>query len=154
MLADNPGDWAFHCHKSHHTMNAMGHDMRNMIGVSHKDLAKAVGKLAPDAMVMGSTGMSMGNMEMPAPDNTLPMMTGTGQFGPIEMGGMFTVMKIREGMARDDYSDPGPYKFPQGTVAWEVDAPAAAPARQDTPAASPPATKGKDHKSMHKGMKM
>ena len=48
-------------------------------------------------------------MEMPAPDNTLPMMTGFGQFGPIEMGGMFTVMKIREGLARDDYSDPGPY---------------------------------------------
>ncbi|MBX9727521.1 MAG: multicopper oxidase domain-containing protein [Sphingopyxis sp.] len=20
------GDWALHCHKSHHTMNAMGHD--------------------------------------------------------------------------------------------------------------------------------
>jgi FtsP/CotA-like multicopper oxidase with cupredoxin domain len=25
FVADNPGDWAFHCHKSHHTMNAMGH---------------------------------------------------------------------------------------------------------------------------------
>jgi hypothetical protein len=129
-------------------MNAMGHDMRNMIGVSHKDLAKAVGKLAPDAMVMGSTGMSMGNMEMPAPDNTLPMMTGTGQFGPIEMGGMFTVMKIREGLARDDYRDPGPYKFPPGTVAYEVDAPAGAPARQGTPAtkgssSSPPVVPAK-----------
>ena len=63
-------------------------------------------------MVMGSTGMAMGNMEMPAPDNTLPMMTGTGQFGPIEMGGMFTVMKIREDLARDDYRDPGPYQYP------------------------------------------
>ena len=37
---------------------------------------------------------------MPLPANTLPMMTGTGQFGPIEMGGMFTVMKVREGLAR------------------------------------------------------
>ncbi|RRB43237.1 copper oxidase, partial [Escherichia coli] len=107
-----------HCHKSHHTMNSMGHDMRNMIGVSKKDLAKAVGKLAPDAMVMGSTGMAMGEMEMPMPDNTLMMMSGSGQFGPIEMGGMFSVMKIREGMARDDYKDPGPYKNPQGTVAY------------------------------------
>jgi hypothetical protein len=130
VLADNPGDWAFHCHKSHHTMNAMGHDMRNMIGVSRKDLAKAVGKLAPDAMVMGQSGMAMGNMEMPAPDNTLPMMSGAGQFGPIEMGGMFTVMKIREDLARDDYRDPGPYQFPQGTVAYEVASPAAEPARQ------------------------
>jgi len=120
FVADNPGDWAFHCHKSHHTMNAMGHDMRNLIGVSRQDLARAVGKLAPDGMVMGNTGMAMGSMEMPAPDNTLPMMTGNGQFGPIEMGGMFTVVKVREGLARDDYRDPGTYQFPKGTVAYEV----------------------------------
>jgi FtsP/CotA-like multicopper oxidase with cupredoxin domain len=151
VLADNPGDWAFHCHKSHHTMNSMGHNVRNLIGVSRKELARAVGKLAPDAMVMGTTGMSMGNMEMPAPDNTLPMMTGRGQFGPIEMGGMFTVMKIREGMARDDYSDPGHYKFPQGSVAYEVDAPAATPARRETPATS--VGKGSKQAPM-KGMKM
>jgi len=92
---------------------------------------KRLGKLAPDAMVMGSTGMAMGEMEMPMPDNTLMMMTGSGQFGPIEMGGMFTVMKIREGLARDDYKDPGPYKNPQGTVAYEVETPVSEPARQD-----------------------
>jgi hypothetical protein len=146
MLADNPGDWAFHCHKSHHAMNAMGHDVRNLIGVSRKDLAKAVGQLAPDAMAMGETGMAMGDMEMPAPDNTLPMMTGTGQFGPIEMGGMFTVMKIREGLGRDDYSDPGPYRFPDGTVAYEVASagvppPPSAPAK--APGTSKPLMKGK-----------
>ena len=34
---------------------------------------------------MGSSGMGeMGAMEMPMPDNTLPMMTGVGQFRPIE----------------------------------------------------------------------
>ena len=32
FVADEPGDWALHCHKSHHTMNAMGHDVRNFIG--------------------------------------------------------------------------------------------------------------------------
>ena len=58
-------------------------------------------------------------MEMPLPDNTLPMMTGTGQFGAIEMGGMFTTVKIRDGLARDDYKDPGWYKHPPGTVAYE-----------------------------------
>jgi hypothetical protein len=47
-------------------------------------------------------------------------MTGSGQFGPIEMGGMFTVMKVREGLAPNDYKDPGPYKNPPGTVAHEV----------------------------------
>lgn len=148
FLADNPGDWAFHCHKSHHTMNAMGHDVRNLIGVPKQDLAKVVGKLARDAMVMGSTGMAMGDMEMPAPDNTLPMMTGSGQFGPIEMGGMFTVMKIRDGVARDDYSDPGPYKNPQGTVAYEIEAPAAEAPRQGkaTPAKKPAVNTGAKHK--------
>jgi L-ascorbate oxidase len=33
FVADNPGDWAFHCHKSHHTMNPMGHEVPTMIGV-------------------------------------------------------------------------------------------------------------------------
>ena len=127
FVANNPGDWAFHCHKTHHAMNAMGHDARNFIGASKKDLAKLVGKLAPDAMVMGPTGMAMDDMEMPAPDNTLPMMTGTGQFGPIEMGGMFTVVKVREGLAHDDYADPGPYKHPAGTVAREVQMATASP---------------------------
>jgi manganese oxidase len=151
VIADNPGDWALHCHKSHHTMNAMGHDMRNLIGVSKRDLANAVRKFAPDAMAMGSTGMAMGEMEMPTPDNTLPMMTGSAQFGPVEMGGMFTVMKIREGLARADYTDPGPYKFPAGTVAYEVEAPAEQP-RSPTDRATPP----HDMKSMSpmKGMQM
>jgi manganese oxidase len=85
-------------------------------------------------------------MEMPMPDNTLPMMTGFGQFGPIEMGGMFTVMKIREGLAANDYKDPGNYKNPQGTVAYEV-ANSSAPARQSAPADQPNAVKpGNNHK--------
>jgi hypothetical protein len=37
-------------------------------------------------MIMGERGMAdMGEMVMPLPRNTLPMMTGQGQFGPIEM---------------------------------------------------------------------
>jgi hypothetical protein len=120
FVADAPGDWAFHCHKSHHTMNAMGHDVKTFIGAPQKDLTKTIRKLLPDYMPMGSAGMAeMGSMEMPMPDNTLPMMTGFGQFGPLEMGGMFTVMKVREGLAREDYKDPGPYKHPPGTVAYE-----------------------------------
>jgi FtsP/CotA-like multicopper oxidase with cupredoxin domain len=118
--ATEPGDWAFHCHKSHHTMNAMGHDVPTMIGVDHKDVVHRINKLIPDYMVMSERGMAdMGEMEMPLPDNTLPMMTGQGQFGPMEMGGMFTVVKVREGLARNDYRDPGPYRNPERTVAYE-----------------------------------
>jgi manganese oxidase len=39
FLADEEGDWAFHCHKSHHTMNAMGHNVPTMIGVDPRDVA-------------------------------------------------------------------------------------------------------------------
>jgi len=120
FVADAPGDWAFHCHKSHHTMNAMGHGVPTMIGVDHRGIARKVMNVVPDYMVMGERGMAdMGEMEMPLPDNTLPMMTGTGPFGPIEMGGMFTVVKVREGLARNDYNDPGWYQHPPGTVAYE-----------------------------------
>jgi manganese oxidase len=105
-------------------------------------------------MPMGSTGMAeMGAMEMPLPENTLPMMTGFGQFGPIEMGGMFTLIKIREGLAANDYKDPGNYKHPAGTVAYEVptsstpapprNGPTAAP--NDRPKAVKPKTNHKGH---------
>jgi FtsP/CotA-like multicopper oxidase with cupredoxin domain len=121
FTADEPGDWAFHCHKSHHTMNAMGHNVKNFIGVQKRDLVNAIRRVASqDYMPMGSAGMAeMGEMEMPMPDNTIPMMTGFGPFGPLEMGGMFTVVKVREGIAANDYSDPGWYEHPQGTVAYE-----------------------------------
>jgi outer membrane protein TolC len=83
-------------------------------------VAEKIDKLLPDYMVMGERGMAeMGAMEMPLPDNTLPMMTGQGPFGPLEMGGMFTVVKIREGLARGDYKDPGWYRHPKGSVAYE-----------------------------------
>jgi FtsP/CotA-like multicopper oxidase with cupredoxin domain len=122
FVADAPGDWAFHCHKSHHVMNAMGHGVPTMIGVDHRGVAEKINKLLPDYMVMGERGMAeMGDMEMPLPDNTLPMMTGRGPFGPLEMGGMFTVVKIREGLARSDYKDPGWYKQPKGSAAYEWD---------------------------------
>jgi FtsP/CotA-like multicopper oxidase with cupredoxin domain len=120
FVADEPGDWAIHCHKSHHTMNAMGHSVKTYIGVNKKDLAKRIAKIAPGYMPMGSNGMGeMGSMEMQGPANTLPMMTGYAQFGPVEMGGMFSVVKVREGLAAGDYKDPGWFKNPEGTVAYE-----------------------------------
>ncbi|MDP2333899.1 MAG: copper oxidase, partial [Reyranella sp.] len=93
-------------------------------------------RLVPDYMAMGSAGMAdMGEMEMPLPDNTLPMMTGFGQFGAIEMGGMLSVVKVREGLAAGDYKDPGWYKHPPGTVAWEWKGPV--PASTSAPGPKP-----------------
>ena len=139
FVADVPGDWAIHCHKSHHTMNAMGHEVKNFIGVQKRDLVRAIrGIASPDYMPMGSAGMAeMGDMEMPMPDNTLPMMTGFGQFGPLEMGGMFSVVKVREGLAAGDYKDPGWYQHPPGTVAYEIETPAGNPPRAGKPATAP-----------------
>jgi len=122
------GDWAIHCHKSHHTMNAMGHDVPTFIGVDKSEVTKKIRKLQPEYMPMGTAGMAdMGVMEMELPDNTIPMMTGWGKHGPIEMGGMFSVVKVREGIQSNDYSDPGWYENPPGTQAseWTGDLPEA-----------------------------
>ena len=144
FVADEPGDWAFHCHKSHHTMNSMGHDLKTFLGARMRDLTAAIRRIAsPDYSPMGARGMAeMGEMQMPLPDNTLPMMTGFGQYGPMEMGGMFTVVKVREGLAADDYKDPGWYQHPQGTVAYEVQGAAGSePPRRSDPAAPSPSTR-------------
>jgi hypothetical protein len=128
------GDWAIHCHKSHHTMNAMGHDVPTMIGVDQRDVLKKITGLVPDYMAMGQHGMhEMTEMEMPLPDNTLPMMTGTGPFGPIGMGGMFSVVKVRDDIARGDYRDPGHYKHPAGTRSREYTAALPEPQRAKSP---------------------
>ena len=122
-------------------MGAMGHDVPTMIGVQHAGLVGKIQKIVPDYMVMGERGMAdMGAMEMPLPDNTAPMMTGSGQYGPLEMGGMFTVFKVRRDQKPGDYGDPGPFAHPPGTVAreWTGETPAAA--RSGTGAASSLAT--------------
>jgi hypothetical protein len=71
----------------------------------------------------------MGEMEMQIPDNTLPMMTGAGPHGAVGMGGMFTVVKVRRDQKPGDYSDPGWYKQPPGTQAYEWSGALAEPAR-------------------------
>ena len=139
FIADEPGDWAFHCHKSHHTMNAMGHNVPTMIGVDHRDVVKDITRLIPDYMVMGERGMhDMTEMEMPLPDNTAAMMTGQGPFGPVGMGGMFSMIKVRKGLKRGDYSDPGWYPHPPGTVAREYGGPVPAAPSARAPESAPP----------------
>jgi FtsP/CotA-like multicopper oxidase with cupredoxin domain len=120
-----PGDWALHCHMSHHTMNAMGHELPNNIGAAIDEVADDMRAALPGYMPMGRDGMAehqdhvdMGHMK--GPENTLPMMTGEGPFGNIEMGGMFTLIKVRDDIAPGDFRDPGWYRNPPGTVARRV----------------------------------
>ena len=120
-----PGDWAFHCHMAHHTMNAMGHDIPNPLGVDQRGIDNEIRKILPGYQAMGEYGMGehQDHVDMGhhgGPRNTLPMMTGKGPYGNIEMGGMFTTVKVRDNLARDDFSDPGWYEPPPGTVASRV----------------------------------
>lgn len=130
-----PGDWAFHCHMAHHTMNAMGHDLANPVGVKVSEEARQLTKLLPGYQPMGEAGMAehamhvaMGHHE--GPENTLPMMVGQGPYGPIEMGGMFTMVKVRDDLPKGQFSDPGWFKPPAEQVARAVDPGLAPPLRR------------------------
>jgi FtsP/CotA-like multicopper oxidase with cupredoxin domain len=116
FIADNPGDWAMHCHMTHHTMNQMGHNAPNLIGVRPGGLAKRVSALLPGYMTMGESGMAdMGEMGMNVPRNSIPMVGAPGKHDYIDMGGMFTILKVRENLT--SYDDPGWYENPPGTLA-------------------------------------
>jgi len=121
------GDWALHCHRRHHPMNAMAHDVENLIGVDQTGVEDEIKKLLPGYMGMGENGMyEMSEMHehMEGPENTLPMMAGVGPCGAIGMGGMFTIFKVRDRI-KDYNVDPGWYENPKGTVAYKVDGPEA-----------------------------
>jgi len=121
FIADAPGDWAMHCHRRHHPMNAMGHEVPVMLGVDQSGVEEKIRDLLPGFMAMGEDGMEemteMGEY-MPGPVNTLPMMSNEGQFGGTGMGGMFSVLKIRDNIK--NYDDPGWYDNPKGTVSYKV----------------------------------
>jgi hypothetical protein len=44
LVADEPGDWAVHCHKCHHTMNAMGDGVRGYVCVDRMESRGAASK--------------------------------------------------------------------------------------------------------------
>ena len=125
------GDWALHCHRRHHPMNAMGHGIPNMLGVSQDGVEEEIRRQLPGYMAMGETGMhehTQHARHMEGPPNTLPMMAGEGPFGPIGMGGMFTVLKVHGDApvfasaaayaeAVQGPEDLGWYENPPGTVA-------------------------------------
>jgi manganese oxidase len=89
------GDWALHCHMTHHAMNQMGHDAVNLMGANVEGLDAKIGRAVPGYMTMGHTGMG-DMMAMEQPKNSVSMRGGTGPHGPIDMGGMFTILQIRD----------------------------------------------------------
>jgi FtsP/CotA-like multicopper oxidase with cupredoxin domain len=115
FVADNVGDWPLHCHMTHHIMNQMGHDSPVLIGA---DLAVADARIreaVPGYMTMGQNGMGgMGAHPMPVPENSVPMKGADGPFGFIDMGGMFTIVKVRDRLPAG--GDPGWYQHPAGSV--------------------------------------
>jgi len=137
FVADEPGDWAMHCHMTHHVMNQMGHGIPNMIGVKPSKIDKA-SRLLPGYMSMGEAGMGdMGDMGMAVPKNSIPMLGGHGKYDTITMGGMFTILKVRDKLT--SYADPGWYDAPQDTLAES--APAAELKRDGIDVNAPPAAK-------------
>lgn len=138
FVADAEGDWPMHCHMTHHLMNQMGHGLPNVMGVDLSDLDARIRKLVPGYMSMGATGMGeMAEMSMDGPANSLSTYFAPGQYDPITMGGMFTLVKVRRDW--DGKADPGWYPHPPETraklaLAEElkrdgIDLPAAAPAK-------------------------
>jgi len=118
------GDWALHCHMAHHTMNAMGHGIPNQTGVDQSGVEARVRKISPGFLPMMRYGMAEHQEHTDGghqgPVNTTAMMGGKGQFGNMEMGGMFTVVKVRDNIPPGNYTDPGWYHHPAGTVAQRV----------------------------------
>lgn len=117
FIADEPGDWAMHCHMTHHVMNQMGHELPNMMGVEGTATVDAKARsLMPGYMTMGQAGMGdMATMGMKVPKNSIPMVGGEGPHDSITMGGMFTIVKVRDDV--DGFDDPGWYENPPGTQA-------------------------------------
>ncbi|MFZ6180532.1 multicopper oxidase family protein [Nannocystis pusilla] len=121
FVPDEPGDWIVHCHMTHHMMTQMGHNIHSMVGADTKNLDERMRRVAPAYMTMGTTGMgAMTEMNMPVPPNSLPMRGTPGPFSTIDMGGMVTILKVRERPSEADIT--GYYEHPPGTVAGQADA--------------------------------
>ena len=121
FVPEEPGDWAVHCHMTHHVMSQMGHGLANLTGADMSAVDRRMSRIVPGYMTMGTTGGGgMGEMQMEIPKNSLPMKGGQGPFSYIDMGGMFTILKVRDDPARDDKD--GWYKHPEDTVPGPADA--------------------------------
>jgi hypothetical protein len=114
LVANAPGDWVILRHRLHHAMTQMGHTLGNLIGMNTAGFDQRIRKLIHNYMTTGQDGM--GDMGMPVPSNSLPMVCAQGHHDYITMGGMFTMLKVREELPADG-SDPCWQRSPPGTLA-------------------------------------
>ena len=113
FVADNPGDWAFHCHMTHHVMTQMGHGIPNLVGVDPSIFDEHLERVVPEYAEMGA--QAHGEEDDSVPKNSLAMIGGSGPFGYVTMSGMYTLLKVRDELTPG--VDPGWYAHPEGTVA-------------------------------------
>jgi hypothetical protein len=124
LVVQLSGDVPVPCHEADHTMNTMAHDLLNPLDVRQRDLDERTGECLPGYVSMGESSMAEHHEHVQrghhhaGPPNTLPMLMGTGPDADLEMGGMFTVIKVRDAGA--GYADPGPYEAPPRSVARRV----------------------------------
>ncbi|MDQ3034841.1 MAG: copper oxidase [Myxococcota bacterium] len=126
FVSEEPGDWAMHCHMTHHMMMQMGHGIPSTLGVDARVLDPRIRRVIPEYMTMGTRGMAgMGQMTghsegMPLPPNSIPMRGGPGPFSYIDMGGMVTIVMVRDDPER---ADPAAwYRGAPETIATEATA--------------------------------
>jgi len=97
-------------------MTQMGHGALPSTGANTQRVGARLGRVEPYAMTMGQTGMGeMSAMGMPIPPNSISMRASPGPFSPIDMGGMFTVIKVRDRVSSADAKTW--YAHPPGQVA-------------------------------------
>lgn len=75
-------------------------------------------KISPASQATAEAGMgdhAEHAKGMAIPANSIPMVGANGPYDYITMGGMFTILKVRDNLT--SYADPGWYKAPLGTVA-------------------------------------
>lgn len=93
--ADYLGDWPLQSCNGHQVVNNMTHELPNLIGVDQSTINAQLRAIIPDS-----------KQGLP----NIPTSTMEGPIGPIKCGGMFTLLKVREGIT--SYTDPGWYKQP------------------------------------------
>ena len=121
FVPEEPGDWAMHCHMTHHVMTQMGHGLPPMVGVDTQALDRRMSRVVPGYMTHGHDrhGRHGRDGDADPAATACRCAAAPGPFGYIDMGGMFTILKVRD---NPEAADPaGWYAHPAGSVAGPAD---------------------------------